>query len=320
MTSQRRFRTILCLAGLFAVLATGIVLNESSRTPEVAGQNGKATKTAGDEAAIRAASKDYVLTMMKGDLAGVMAYWDEDADYIDETGKITRGKDKITALFKETLPHNKGRKADGKIHSVKFLRPEICLIDGTIEITGDDGVKESGRYAVVWNKVDGKWLISSVRDLPTEVTDLPSLAAAQLNGFEWLVGEWVQGGDKSGITINVRWDTNKAFVIMDYTIPREGPDPMRVTVRIGWDPLNNRIRSWLFDTDGGYGEGFWQKDGKRWIVGTSGVLPDGSTGGATHTLEFVDQDNFTWKLTDRDLDGQPLADAEIKLTRKLNKK
>ena len=93
-----------------------------------------------------------------------------------------------------------------------------------------------------------------------------------------------------------------------------------MTVRIGWDPLNARIRSWIFDSNGGFGEGLWVKDGKKWVVGTSGVLPDGGTGGSTNSFEFVDQDSLIWKITDRDLDGQPLADAEVKFVRKPAKK
>lgn len=317
--TMRRLRTLGCLAGLAAVLGFAALWDSAPHHSELAGQTVKKTAS-GDEAAIRAASKEYVLTMVKGELDPVMAYWADDADYIDEAGKTTRGKDKIAALFKESLPQYKDKKVDGKISSIKFLRPEICLVDGSIDMTGADGVKESGRYAVIWTNVGGKWLISSVRDLPTEVTDLPSLASVQLKGLEWLVGEWQQSGAKGGITLSVRWDINKSFLLMDYTIPQAEGDSLKVSARVGWDPVNARIRSWLFDSNGGFGESYWKNDGKRWVAGTTGILPDGGTGGATNTVEFVDQDHFTWKITDRDIDGLPLADAEVKLTRKPIKK
>jgi hypothetical protein len=107
---------------------------------------------------------------------------------------------------------------------------------------------------------------------------------------------------------------------MDYVVKREGIDPLEVSVRVGWDGHNGRIRSWVFDSQGGFGEGYWNKDGKRWIVGTSGVLPDGGTGGATNIYEFVNENSFIWRATDREVDGQPLADAEVKFVRKTAKK
>ena len=32
---------------------------------------------------------------------------------------------------------------------------------------------------------------------------------------------------------------------------------MTVTQRIGWDPAAKQIRSWEFDSEGGFGEGTW---------------------------------------------------------------
>jgi hypothetical protein len=159
-----------------------------------------------------------------------------------------------------------------------------------------------------------------VRDLPSEVSDLPSLASVQLKDLEWLVGEWVDDSPKIEVALNVKWATNKAFLLMDYVVKREGLEPLEVTVRVGWDGHNNRIRSWIFDSNGGFAEAYWQKDGKRWLVGTSGILADGGTGGSTNIYEFVDANSFVWRATERDVDGQPLADAEVKFVRKAAKK
>ena len=121
------------------------------------------------------------------------------------------------------------------------------------------------------------------------------------------------------MTIKCHWDTNKAFLLLDYSVKREGEDPLKVTVRIGWDGAAGRVRSWTFDSQGGFGEGFWQKTGKQWVVGSAGVLPDGGTGEATNVYEFVDANTFVWRATEREVDGQPLADAEVKFVRKAAK-
>jgi uncharacterized protein (TIGR02246 family) len=310
---------------VFLVIMAAAILALSARPipnrAEAAGQKaGEAPTRSTAEAEIRKANADYAAAMAAAELDAIMAFWAADADYIDEAGKQTQGSDKIAELFRKALPDMKGSKVSIRVHSLRFLRPEICLEDGTVDRTAATGVKESNRFAIVWTKTGDKWLISSVRDLPTEATDLPSVAAAYLNDLGWLVGEWVDDGAKADVNLKVTWGTNKAFLLMDYVVKRDEGDPLEVSVRVGWDSRLGRVRSWVFDSQGGFGEGFWRKDGKRWVVGASGVLPDGGTGGATNIYEFVDENSFVWRATERDVDGQPLADAEVKLVRKPVKK
>jgi hypothetical protein len=134
--------------------------------------------------------------------------------------------------------------------------------------------------------------------------------------LEWLVGEWDEQGDKPGVHLTGRWAPNKSFLLMDYTVRHEGAEPKDVHQRVGWDPLNGVVRSWVFDSMGGFGEGVWRREGNRWVSTCEGVLPDGGTGHATHVWEFVDPNTFIWRTTDREIDGQPLADAEVKFVRK----
>jgi uncharacterized protein (TIGR02246 family) len=320
---QRRNRTLL-FAG--ALAASGILIAVALLTGPTRGagaaqqpEEKSAPAARGDEQGIRQAGRAYVEALNKGDLDAVMAFWAPDADYIDESGKITKGRDAIAALFKKSLSEMKGAKYSAKMNSLKFLRPEVALEDGTLESVAVDGTKETDRYAVVWVKSGDKWLLSSARDLPTEVTEVPSLAYPQLKQLEWLVGDWQDASDKVDVQVTCKWAPNKSFLLMNYTVKREGEEPMDVTQRVGWDPLNGMVRSWVFDSNGGFGEGYWQRQGNKWVVGCSGVLPDGGAGGATNIYEFVDQNTFVWRSTDRDVDGQPVADAEVKFVRKAAK-
>jgi hypothetical protein len=72
------------------------------------------------------------------------------------------------------------------------------------------------------------------------------------------------------------------------------------------DPCTGQLRSWLFDDDGGFGEGAWTRDGKRWVIAASGVQADGGEPTATNILTPVDRDTFTWQSTERTLDGEEL--------------
>ena len=320
-------RTPVLITGLLSAgILIGLMARSGPRPAEVAAQDAGRknttkveSKPTSDESAVRKSTADYVAAMSKDDPDAIMAFWAPDAEYIDESGKITRGKEAITALFREALPELKKHKISAREHSIRTLRPEVVLEDGSLEFCGPDGCKEFNRYAVVWTKTDGKWLISSARDLPAEVTEVPSLAYPQLQALEWLIGEWSEDSPKADVKLTCRWGPNKAFLLMDYEVRRDRDEPLSVTQRIGWDPVNETIRSWVFDSEGGFGEGQWEKDGLKWVVDSSGVLPDGGAGNATHVWEFVDPQTFVWRATDREVDGQPLGNMEVKFVRKAQK-
>jgi uncharacterized protein (TIGR02246 family) len=269
--------------------------------------------------ALRKVIDAYIAARNRGDLKALLAFWTPDADYVDESGKILRGREVIGAQFKKSLADSKGAKFKGRLHSLKFLRPDVALGDGSVEMTATDGTTSSNRYAVVWVKTNGQWLISSVRDLPVETDSLPSLAYGQLKGLEWLVGEWVDQSDKIDVQVSCRWFENKSFLVMEYTVKRPGEEPMLVRQRVGWDPHNLMVRSWVYDSRGGFGEGFWERQGNSWIIRQSGILPDGGLGSANNSIEFVDHDNFIWRSKDREVDGQPMADTEVEFARKAAK-
>jgi uncharacterized protein (TIGR02246 family) len=269
------------------------------------------------EQTIRKATVVFIDALNKGDLDGVMASWAPDADLIDASGKTTRGHDALAAHFKTRLRELKGSRIAGKVRSVKFLRPEVALVDGEVQTTSADGERELNRYAVVWVKSGSKWLISSARDLPAEVEEVPSLTYPQLRPLEWMVGDWA---DEAGtVQIKCKWAPNKCFLRMEYEVKRQGADPLLVTQRVGWDPVNRRVRSWVFDSTGGFGEGYWERQGNKWIVGASGILADGGTGGSTNIYEHKDDRTIRYRSVDREVDGQPVADVEVKLVRKTAK-
>jgi hypothetical protein len=77
---------------------------------------------------------------------------------------------------------------------------------------------------------------------------------------------------------------------------------------IGWDAAAGRIRSWVFDSEGGFGEGAWRRVGNQWIVDTTSTLRDGSQGSAVNVYTLIDDATFTWKSVDRQMSGRLLPD------------
>ena len=282
--------------------------------PAFSGQGQPATN---GEQALRKAAAGIIDALNKGDLDGVMAFWTADADLIDESGKTIRGHDALAAHFKTRLRELKGSRFAGKVQSVKLVRPQVALVDGEVQTTLADGERESNRYVAVWVKSGDKWLISSARDLPAEVEEVPSLTYPQLRPLEWMVGDWADEGGT--VQIKCKWAPNKSFLLMEYEVKREGAEPLLVTQRVGWDPVNTRVRSWVFDSTGGFAEGYWEREGHKWVVGASGILADGGTGESTNIYEYKDDRTIIYRSVDREVDGQPVADVEVKLVRKAAK-
>ncbi len=85
---------------------------------------------------------------------------------------------------------------------------------------------------------------------------------------------------------------------------------MTVEQRIGWDPLSKQIRSWVFDSEGGYGGGYWTRDGKQWFIKSTGVLPDGRTASATQILTRVGPHTARWASIQRTVGGQVVPNLQ----------
>ena len=50
-------------------------------------------------------------------------------------------------------------------------------------------------------------------------------------------------------------DESGSYLIREFEIKVKGLLASRGVERIGWDPLQQQARSWLFDKDGGFSEG-----------------------------------------------------------------
>ena len=95
-----------------------------------------------------------------------------------------------------------------------------------------------------------------------------------------------------------------------------GRDAMNVSQRIGWDPITKSIHSWVFDSEGGYGESVWTRDGDGWIIKATGVRPDGTTASATNSLTPAGHDGYVWRSTDRIAGDERQPPTEVKVVRK----
>jgi hypothetical protein len=128
--------------------------------------------------------------------------------------------------------------------------------------------------------------------------------AAPLEVLDWMIGTWIDEGDHSTIVTTCSWTKNRKFLKRSFKVKIDDEVTLEGDQFVGWDPMGNQIRSWTFDSEGGFGDGIWLQDGKRWLVKASFVLADGSRASALSVYTQVDDDTIRWQSTNREIAGE----------------
>jgi len=331
---MKQYKARLCASvaavALLGMLAAGVLGARPQTETKEKSQENTATKPAvkdrdttrgsrEDEQAIRKQANAYSAALNKGDLDALLSYWAPDADYADETGKVYKGQAALRDLFSKALKEIKGSRMRLQTQSLRFVRPEVALEDGSATCTSPEGTRHSCRYSAVWVKSDGKWLLNSVRDLSPETEATDAGPYRQLRELEWLVGDWKSEDKNVNVHVKVHWAPHRSFLLMEHEGRKSTGEALDVQQRVGWDPVARQFHSWFFDSMGGFGEAAWKRDGNQWDVKTSGVLPDGRKGSSINSYQFVDENHYTWRSRNRQVDGLPTPDVEVKFVRVTNK-
>ncbi len=262
-----------------------------------------------DEEAIRQASDSFVKAYSQGDAKAVAAHFTADAEYVDELGDVFQGRDAIEASMTEFFDANPDTKLEKYIDSIRFLGPGIAIEDGSATVSTPESPESiESRYTTVYVKSEDQWLAASVRDqAPNERRQ----HRTQLAQLDWLLGDWVDEGEDAIITFSCQSVDNDNFLLRQFKILIGGEEVMSGTQRIGWDPLTGKLRTWIFDSEGAYGEGLWHRDGENWILKCTGVTADGQTASSTSIYTFVDDHTMTWQSVDYEIAGVQQPDSDV---------
>ena len=262
-----------------------------------------------DEAAIRQRIDEYVAAYNNRDAKAVADLWADDAVYLNrDTGEAIEGRPAIAAMFDEMFKGGQADQLSVSIQSLRQITPDVAIEDGTVELVSAEGEPLETTYTAVHVKKDGQWYLNSVRE-----TDVPAPAAeepGELEQLAWMVGEWVDQDDEATVRTRCEWAKNNHFLTSHFDVTVGEQLELEGTQVIGWDPVARQIRSWVFDSEGGFGEGVWRQEGNQWIVETKSTQSDGSQGSAVNVYTLVDDKTFTWKSTNRQVDGEPQPDVE----------
>jgi len=328
--------------GLIAVAATGLVVAAghpqqpaaSSGTQAVARQaanDGASAPTANQPGAakgVQPASSPEETAVREGLAAFAKLYGDangaalaelflDDGTIVDPEGNATRGKAAIAAMYAASFQDTPGLKVEPNVEEIRFLTPDVARVEGRSRLSSAKGdASEFTRFSTLLVRSAGKWRIAEIREYASAAQDVTPYE--RLKSLEWMVGDWVDESDNNRVQSSVRWADKQSYLIRTYSIEIEGVKSSSGTMFIGWDPQSGQIKSWVFDSNGGHGEGLWTRTGENeWVVKAQGVLRDGRPSSATQIHTILNKDSVKTSSIHRIIGGEVAPDiTDVVMVRK----
>ena len=114
----------------------------------------------GDEKALQEQNEAFVAAFNRGDIKAVAEAYAPDVDFLSAQGQRVQGRDALEKYFAKGFAESKGLKLKHSDSSIRFLKPDVAIADGTWEITGrPEGTPATGHYTAILMKRDGQWFI-----------------------------------------------------------------------------------------------------------------------------------------------------------------
>lgn len=261
-----------------------------------------AADQAKDKEAIEQSVQSYIAAFNAGDAKKLASHWAPDAVYINPlTGSEVEGREAITNEMQAILQDVKGTRLTVDVESIQFISPGVAVEKGTSKLISPTGEIEESVYTAIHVKRDGKWYLDRVteEEIPIVLSNYE-----HLKELEWIIGSWTDRNESGNVQTTCKWTKNKNFIIRYFTAQTQSLNDLSGMQIIGWDPARKQIRSWVFDSDGGFSEGRWTKKKDRWYVMLTGTLPDGRKSSSTNVFKLIDENQYKWQSVDRMVDGE----------------
>ncbi len=232
-----------------------------------------------------------------------------DAEYVNERDEVYRGRNAIRSMaasFFRTMP---GIRVAAEPLRFRTIGDDVACEETIVTLhSGDGAVLSRSRYSIVCVRRDEGWLIADLkkRELPAAVALSPR---EQLESLSWLVGDWVEETDEAKIKSSCRWSDDGPYLIQKFTVRDGEGNTSTSTQRIAWDPLLRKVRSWFWDSAGGYGGAIWSATTDGWVLQARSVAVDGTVRTGMHYVHRDGEDASRWEAKAR-IVGDVLVDDQ----------
>ncbi|MDZ4820120.1 MAG: SgcJ/EcaC family oxidoreductase [Planctomycetota bacterium] len=249
--------------------------------------------------AVQAKLTKYAESFNAGDAEKLSQHWSESATHIDRTtGVKTEGRPAIAKMFAGMFETDRDAKLDLRLDSVRLITPDVASIEGFTRVQVAQQNTDS-HFTAILVRAGDQWLVDSVQEtmLPPPVT-----AAEHLQPLAWLVGDWRDDTPNADKRSLFRWSADHNFLIRTFQVAKKQGIYEGAQI-IGWDPVKQQIRSWMFSSDGSFGEGVWTSGRGRWTVRYTGTLASGGKSSATQILIPKDDQSYTSETISHEING-----------------
>lgn len=293
---------------------TGLLVLISVPLLSVADDKNTSTQDRGRQFDLIAASiESFQSAFNRHDAAALAKHFSEHGEYVNDAGVVFEGRSVIEAEFAARFKVLPKATLQLDVVDLRFVGDGLAIEEGTATVLpAPDAPAIISRYIVVHSRQGASWQIASARDLDSQ----PLTSHDHLLSLSWLVGEWVDESDQGRAYTSFNWSDDGNFLISRFTVMTRDGNEMHGSQRIGWDPQKKQIRSWIFDSEGGFAQGFWTSTEGVWVVQLSGVRPDGSNGSATLHYVPVDEDRFQYRSSNRMVAGELTPDVALTVVRR----
>jgi uncharacterized protein (TIGR02246 family) len=232
----------------------------------------------------------------------------DDCEVIDPDGNSTRGKAAVAEMYAASFQQSPGVKVEPKVEEIRFLTPDVVRAAGRSKLSSATGdAADFTQFSALLVRLNGTWRIAEIREHGAPAEEVKP--SERLKELEWMLGDWVDDSPNNKVQASIRWADNQSYLVRTYTVEIQGEKATSGTVFIGWDPQSGQIKSWLFDSNGGHGEGLWTRTGdNEWVVKAQGVLYDGRPNSATQIHTIINKDSVKTSSIDRIIGGQVAPD------------
>lgn len=245
---------------------------------------------------------------------GIAELFTPEAEYVDADGTIFHGRSVIQDEFEAAFQASQPGKLTITIESIRPVAGGVVIEEGfTTWVPNDQGEISRTHYITTHVKQqDGSWRIASVRELK-QFTASPH---ERLKDLAWLIGNWREEVEGTSISTRWNWSDDGNYLISEFSVRQSQNLAWKGTHRIGWDAERKQFRSWIFESSGGTGEGWWSpSDDDSWTVNLTTVNVFGNRSSSTLRYQPAGKDVITLTQTQHVRAGVSMPGSEHRIVR-----
>ncbi len=189
--------------------------------------------------------------------------------------RASRGTGRRPRPVRRIVRRTSGSKITIQVDSLRFLGPETALEEGRATISvgsAAEGRAHRGPHHASPPKESAARMCFAA--IPAH--HCSPLTASR--NWEWLVGDMGQRKSGRGERFHcLHVGQGRQLPRSRFTMKMQGRPVLGDAADLGRDPLKRQFKTWIFDSEGGHGEGYFTHNGNQWVIKSRRCPPGRAT-------------------------------------------